>query len=199
MPVFKNKPRQIEAVELIPGVLMPEGVKVRVVRGGAPDAYEVYNALHDTWIKTKTGDMIRVDKAPLDVYPIDRETFDATYVDVETHGAAHRSGPVCRRRDPIQRFEPLTEVNLDALRSLRFVRVATGEPGEVRRFAETPLGDDHPYVLLFTDPGMRFRAVCKTPYGLVEADEGSVLILDDQGRPTYYSGEDFAVVYEPVT
>ncbi len=79
MPTFKNKPRQIEAVELVPGVLMPEGVLVRVVRGGSPDAYEAYNALHDSWIKTKTGDMIRVDKAPMDVYPIDRATFDTTY------------------------------------------------------------------------------------------------------------------------
>lgn len=76
---FQKKPSIVEVVELIPGVLMPEGVLVRTTTEGE-DTYEVYNELHDTWIKTRSGDFIRIDLAPKDVYPIEKtylaENFD---------------------------------------------------------------------------------------------------------------------------
>lgn len=44
--------------------------------------YEVYNALHDSWIKFKSGDWINITD-PKDRYPIDAATFAATYEAVE--------------------------------------------------------------------------------------------------------------------
>ncbi len=75
MTRYRKRPVEIEAVEYGPDTLPPDGVEMRL-RG---NRMEVYNALHDSWIAFKHGDMLRIDAAPEDVYPIDRETFNATY------------------------------------------------------------------------------------------------------------------------
>lgn len=78
MPKFQRKPAVIEAIELVPGVLMPEGVLVRATTEGV-DTYEVYNKLHDTWVKVRAGDLIRIDMAPEDVYPIEKTYLSENY------------------------------------------------------------------------------------------------------------------------
>ena len=41
--------------------------------------FAVWNEKHRSWIGFHVGDMLRLDQAPQDVYPIDRATFEATY------------------------------------------------------------------------------------------------------------------------
>jgi len=78
MALYRKRPIKIEAVEF--GVdFLPEEVVIK----NSSEGSMVYNELHDSWIKINFGDMIRVDQAPEDVYPIDRETFDQTYEKVE--------------------------------------------------------------------------------------------------------------------
>jgi hypothetical protein len=75
MPRYHSRPKEIDAVQFDPRKQPPEGVKIRSVNGG----YEVWNELHGSWIGVKEGDMLRIDLAPRDVYPIDKATFDQTY------------------------------------------------------------------------------------------------------------------------
>lgn len=74
MPTYRKKPVEIEAFEL-GKQRIPSFVTIEKQDG----VYKVYNKLHNSWIETKIGDMIRIDQAPDDVYPIDRETFENTY------------------------------------------------------------------------------------------------------------------------
>jgi len=78
MARYRKKPTEIEAIEF--GVeLMPEDIKVIDTAEGG----KVYNELHNSWINVKNGDVVRIDQAPEDVYPIDRQTFEQTYEKVE--------------------------------------------------------------------------------------------------------------------
>ena len=46
----------------------------------------IYNKLHDSWIKCKMDDMVRIDLADEgDVYPIDIGKFDELYESVEDY------------------------------------------------------------------------------------------------------------------
>jgi hypothetical protein len=82
MALYRKKPVEIEAIEF--GVEpMPEDIKVIDTAEGG----KVYNQLHESWINVKKGDMVRIDQAPDDVYPIDRETFEKTYEPVDGHEA----------------------------------------------------------------------------------------------------------------
>ena len=75
MPKYRRIPEIIEAVEFKGGrkETWPPGVTYD------PDGYfVVWNNLHKTYIKLQLGDYIRVDKEN-DRYPIDRQTFMATY------------------------------------------------------------------------------------------------------------------------
>lgn len=87
MARYRKKPLEIDAVEftssrddILPEKEMPEGIKIERTGFGEP---QVYNALHDSWIGLREGDMIRIDQAPNDVYPIDKETFEKTYEKIE--------------------------------------------------------------------------------------------------------------------
>lgn len=71
MPQFESTPKIITAEQFD-----PERPADYISHAG--DEYAVYNELHDSWIKLAPGDWVRVDK-PGDRYPIDRETFEATY------------------------------------------------------------------------------------------------------------------------
>lgn len=75
MPRYRSKPKLIRALEFQPGMELPDHVEVHV---NEDQTYAVYNELHDSWIKLKAGDMIRVDQEG-DVYPIDAKTFQTTY------------------------------------------------------------------------------------------------------------------------
>jgi hypothetical protein len=75
MPKYQSKVKVIEAVPFDPRVMPPKGVRIH----SAPEGYTVYNELHNSWIGVKEGDMLRIDLAPRDVYPIDKATFDQTY------------------------------------------------------------------------------------------------------------------------
>ena len=50
--------------------------------GSRTGEYYVWNELHRSEITLKVGDMVRVDD-PNDTYPIDRQTFEATYEPVD--------------------------------------------------------------------------------------------------------------------
>ena len=79
MPRFRKKPVVIEAIQLQPEVVVPEGVKLRHSVEDGETVTEVYNELHDSWIKLRNGDWLRTDRAPRDVYPIAGGIFEATY------------------------------------------------------------------------------------------------------------------------
>lgn len=77
MARYRKLPAEIEAEEFT-------GAAIDCVSIVGPLGYnEVYNKLHDSWIKLKVGDFVRTDLAPDDVYPIDREVFFNTYELVE--------------------------------------------------------------------------------------------------------------------
>jgi hypothetical protein len=78
MARYRKKPVEIEAIELGKDTI-PKNVSY-TIQGGK---YQIYNELHNSMIEAKIGDMLRVDQAPGDVYPIDRETFGRTYEKVE--------------------------------------------------------------------------------------------------------------------
>jgi len=71
-------PVEIEAIELGNDPMPAEMTFVET-----PEGWLIYNRLHDSWIKVKKGDMVRIDKAPDDIYPIDREFFYKTYEKVD--------------------------------------------------------------------------------------------------------------------
>lgn len=75
---YRRKPEIIEAVEFDEN--HPEAIgDVAIVSKTFTGQFQIYNQKHDSWIGVKTGNMIRIDKAPEDVYPIDGETFQKTY------------------------------------------------------------------------------------------------------------------------
>lgn len=70
-----KKPIPIEVEEFQPNV-QPWPKQVH----STPQGYEVFNALHESWIKIQPGDYVNVtDKSGQDIYPIDRATFERTY------------------------------------------------------------------------------------------------------------------------
>lgn len=77
MPKYRKKPVIIEAIQLGKDHI-PDNVRTRD-SGDPIQPFEVFNPLHNSWIKLRVGDMIRTDLAPKDVYPIERETFETTY------------------------------------------------------------------------------------------------------------------------
>jgi len=83
MARYRKKPLDIEAIKFGKDQI-PENVSIKTER--RPDGKShVFNKLHNSWIEVKRGDMLRIDQAPDDVYPIDRETFEKTYEPVDDH------------------------------------------------------------------------------------------------------------------
>lgn len=81
MARYRKKPEEIDALEFLVDK-MPDNVSVQTEK--KPDGKSwVFNKLHNSWIEVKRGDMVRIDQAPDDVYPIDRETFEKTYEKIE--------------------------------------------------------------------------------------------------------------------
>jgi hypothetical protein len=78
MACYRKKPIEIEAIEL-GKTIIPDNVIIDKIDG----VYKVYNKLDNSWIEVKIGDMLRIDQAPDDVYPIDRETFEKNYEKVD--------------------------------------------------------------------------------------------------------------------
>ncbi|AFH22570.1 hypothetical protein OSG_eHP30_00075 [environmental Halophage eHP-30] len=78
MALYRKKPTEIDAIELGKDPI-PKTVSYTIENG----SYKIYNKLHNSMIEAKLGDMIRIDQAPEDVYPIDRQTFEQTYEKVE--------------------------------------------------------------------------------------------------------------------
>jgi hypothetical protein len=81
---FVKNPTEITA-EIFDGKTFPTGIEFRLVAG----TWEIYNALHDSWVKLKIGDYYRTD-VPGDHYPIDKDYMAANYTE---------------KTDPIQRLE----------------------------------------------------------------------------------------------
>lgn len=91
---YKRKPQEIEAIAFIPmhqsklekvGVVIRsdashEGMNSQAFWKG--EVFEVYNELHDSWIKIKLNDFVSVND-PKDHYPIDRDYFIKNFVVVE--------------------------------------------------------------------------------------------------------------------
>jgi hypothetical protein len=67
----------IEVVQIFANTDWPKNVRFTETAG-----FEVYNALHDSWIKFKAGDWINVTD-PKDNYPTDVKVFADTYEAVE--------------------------------------------------------------------------------------------------------------------
>lgn len=84
MSIYKSKPKIIEAVEFNPAQLyeLPENLRISFIETPELVEYELYNELHDSRIKIKPGDMIRIDQ-PKDYYPIDKAYFEENYLPVE--------------------------------------------------------------------------------------------------------------------
>jgi hypothetical protein len=81
MARYRKKPVEIEAVEF--GFeLIPSNIQIKSEKHPNGKSW-VFNKLHNSWIEVKRGDMVRIDQAPNDVYPIDRETFEQTYEKIE--------------------------------------------------------------------------------------------------------------------
>lgn len=57
---------------------LPDGVQIRFQGEGDAGSFEVYNALHDSWIKLKVGDWLNVQDLE-DVYPIEASYFAEHY------------------------------------------------------------------------------------------------------------------------
>jgi hypothetical protein len=68
----------IEVIQFSPDVELPDGVKVV---GSDEAGFEVFNRLHDSWIKLTAGRYIRIDKAPQDVYPIEEGYLKENFVE----------------------------------------------------------------------------------------------------------------------
>lgn len=79
MPKYQSRPRVITAVQFDPNKPLPLNVNT-----SGEGHWAVYNALHQSYINLKPGDYVRIDD-PNDTYPIDEETFKATY-DLITEG-----------------------------------------------------------------------------------------------------------------
>lgn len=79
MPRYQSKPRVITAVQFAveTGTSTAQMLGVTIRRRGH-DTYEVWNQLHESWIKLKPGDYVRIDDSN-DNYPIDEDTFNNTY------------------------------------------------------------------------------------------------------------------------
>lgn len=84
MARFQSKPKIITAIKLDPDQL--EAIPAHVFRDKDGD-WAVYNKLHDSNIKLKVGDYIRVDD-PNDTYPIDADYMAANYDELPDEGEA---------------------------------------------------------------------------------------------------------------
>lgn len=84
MSIYKSKPKIIEAIEFEPlkPFNLPAEVKIKFLNTPEEVVYELFNKLHNSWIKIKPGDMIRIDNAN-DHYPIDKADFEENYLPVE--------------------------------------------------------------------------------------------------------------------
>jgi len=78
MALYRKKPTEIDAIEF-----GKDPIPENVIMLNPHESPMVWNELHQSWIKLKKGDLIRIDQAPDDVYPIDRQTFEQTYEKVE--------------------------------------------------------------------------------------------------------------------
>jgi len=76
MKFRKYVAQSIEA-EKFDGVTIPENVQFRLVSGN----WEIYNELHESWIKIKVGDYYRTD-IPNDHYPIDSKYMEENYYEI---------------------------------------------------------------------------------------------------------------------
>lgn len=79
MPEFRSKPRTITAVQFTD----PDTIATQArVYPNADGDWVVYNGLHQSEIKLKLGDYVRIDDYN-DNYPIDEGTFNNTYEPIE--------------------------------------------------------------------------------------------------------------------
>lgn len=83
MARYRRIPTEIEAIRFEPGAPLPDGVRVQASPAGEGKPYAVWNHEHASWVGLEAGDMIRVDLAPQDVYPISAPYFEDTYEPVE--------------------------------------------------------------------------------------------------------------------
>lgn len=77
----------LQACQIVPGYTMPEGVLVRPVRGGAPDAYEVFIPQYNRWGPTRSGEWLSVGRAPHVVDKLDGVDRYGSQYELVTEGA----------------------------------------------------------------------------------------------------------------
>lgn len=89
MPRYRRKPGEITAIQFKASMSFTS-IPAMIRNTGFGD-WEVWNALHGSWIKFKDGDYIRVDDRN-DNYPIDEETFRNSYELINPDGLGGYSG-----------------------------------------------------------------------------------------------------------
>jgi hypothetical protein len=72
---YRRRAADCDLVCFQPGDPLPADVRVRF---GGEDRYEVWNALHGSWIGLSPGDYLNV-TTPGDHYPVKRAVVDAHY------------------------------------------------------------------------------------------------------------------------
>lgn len=83
MPTFRKKPVVIEAWRVADGMAFPEGADIRrMPTGSRPPTWEVYDALHNSWVTFELGDWI-IKGVRGEFYPCKPDVFDETYEAVE--------------------------------------------------------------------------------------------------------------------
>jgi hypothetical protein len=80
MPKFRKKPVVVDAWDTT--VEFPTEARTRLAeiaeRPGVHSSYEVYDELHDTWVKFEKGDWV-IRGVRGEFYPCKRDVFEATY------------------------------------------------------------------------------------------------------------------------
>jgi len=77
---FKKKATVCDLIEFQAGGPLPPDVEVRIPHGGS--SFEVWNALHGSWIKLDPGDYINI-PTPGDYYPIKASIVAINYQQVK--------------------------------------------------------------------------------------------------------------------
>ena len=78
---YRKKPVVIDAWRTAIGEELPPGAQIRRMvspSGSSPPQWEVYDELHQTWVKFGIGDWI-IKGVKGEFYPCESETFAATY------------------------------------------------------------------------------------------------------------------------